>query len=154
MTTWKLCPLSLLLRESLSDFKLLSTPLTKKDFMRLEKGTVGQIENQTTASTHLNDYVGFKCLHYSVAENSLFVNLTIEKRVNEEYTFWVKTEDGTAKSPEDYTAKHELITMRANEKERIIKVGIVDSEDWEPDEDFFVTLCHEETQERLAGDNT
>lgn len=80
--------------------------------------------------------------------------MTIEKRVNEEYTFWVKTQDGTAKAPEDYTAKNELITMRANEKERIIKIGIVDSEDWEPDEDFFVTLCHEETSERLAGENT
>lgn len=99
----------------------------KKDFMRLEKGTVGQIENQHAAATVLNEYVGFKCLHYSVAESSITVNLTIEKRVNEEYTFWIKTEDGTAKAPEDYTAKNELITMKANEKERIIKIGIIDS---------------------------
>lgn len=55
---------------------------------------------------------------------------------------------------EDYVPKEELITFRATEKERTIKIGLVDSHDWEPDEDFFVELCDETTKQRLDGDNT
>eukprot|EP00351_Strombidinopsis_sp_SopsisLIS2011_P003746 CAMPEP_0116877698 /NCGR_PEP_ID=MMETSP0463-20121206/9445_1 /TAXON_ID=181622 /ORGANISM="Strombidinopsis sp, Strain SopsisLIS2011" /LENGTH=182 /DNA_ID=CAMNT_0004525173 /DNA_START=1072 /DNA_END=1620 /DNA_ORIENTATION=- len=126
----------------------------KKDFLRLEKGTQGQIENETKVSTSLNDIIGFKCLHYSVAESSIHVNLVIEKKKSEEFTFWVKTRDGTALADEDYIPKEELITFKATEKERTIKIGLVDSHDWEPDEDFFVDLCDEQTKKRLDGDNT
>lgn len=98
--------------------------------------------------------IGFKCLHYSVAESSMHVNITIEKKKSEEFTFWVRTSDGTAKAHEDYVPKEELITFKANEKERTIKIGLVDSHDWEPDEDFFIDLCDEQTKERLTGENT
>ena len=32
----------------------------------------------------------------------------------------------------------ELVTMEKNEKEREIKIGIIDDPEWEPDEDFTV----------------
>ena len=64
--------------------------------------------------------------------------ITIEKKVHEDLTFWVRTIDNTAKAGFDYHEKNECFTMKANEKERQFKIGIVNDADWEPDEDFKV----------------
>jgi len=54
--------------------------------------------------------------------------------------------DGLAKAGEDYEGFNEKITMQANEKEREIRIGIVDDPNWEPDEEFKVVLLDAETE--------
>ena len=46
--------------------------------------------------------VCFKHLNYEVSESNGDVAITIEKRMNEEFSFWVQTYDGTAIAGEDY----------------------------------------------------
>jgi hypothetical protein len=65
----------------------------------------------------------------------------------------VRTKDDTAKSPADYVAINEAITLEKGPCEHIVSVKIVDDEGWEPDEDFFVELYDLDTKEKLAGDN-
>ena len=52
----------------------------------------------------------------------------------------MQTYEGSAIAGEDYETFSELIIMEANEKEREIKIGIIDDPEWEPDEDFTVQL--------------
>ena len=72
--------------------------------------------------------IGFKHLKYSVSETNEFVTVTITKKVNEDLSFWVRTVDDTAIAPGDYEEKNELITMRADEKERDIEIVIIDDD--------------------------
>ena len=54
-----------------------------KDFLSL-KGQKGQLEHSTTyGMENLNQYIGFKCLHYSVTESNGTVAVTIEKKKND-----------------------------------------------------------------------
>ena len=68
-----------------------------------------------------NKSIGFKHLKYSVPESNEFVTVTIEKKIGEDVSFWVRTLDDTAKADSDYEPKNELITMKAHEKERNIQ---------------------------------
>ena len=98
--------------------------------------------------------VCFKHLRYEVSERNGDVAITIEKRIKQQFSFWVQTYDGTAIAGEDYLGMSELITMQANEAEREIKIGIVDDPEWEPDEDFTVILQDPDTRKQLPGDDT
>lgn len=68
----------------------------------------GQKENKQHHHAQLkpiaspNPKIGFKYTHYSVNESAGFVELTIIKKVAEEFSFYIKTRDGAAKTPEDY----------------------------------------------------
>ena len=66
----------------------------------------------------------------------------------------MRTVDGTAKAGEDYEEKNELFTMHKEEKEREIKIGIMDDPDWEPDEEFKVQLLDELSMKLIDGDDT
>jgi hypothetical protein len=44
--------------------------------------------------------------------------------------------------------------MRAEEKEREIRIGIIDDPEWEPDEDFTVELQDIKSRIKLEGDDT
>jgi len=52
----------------------------------------------------------------------------------------VETIDGSAKEQEDYEPLNEILTFEPNELEKEIGVKIVDDNQWEPDEEFFVKL--------------
>lgn len=106
--------------------------------MRIEKGAKGQASKDKEHSDMGSKTVCFKHLRYEVAESNGDVTITIEKKIPEDFTFWVRTQDGTAKAPEDYEEKNELFTMHKNEKEREIKIAIMDDPEWEPDEEFTV----------------
>ena len=122
--------------------------------MRIEKGAKGQASKDKEHSDMGSKTVCFKHLRYEVAESNGDVTITIEKKIPEDFTFWVRTQDGTAKAPEDYEEKNELFTMHKNEKEREIKIAIMDDPEWEPDEEFTVQLLDELTMKRLEGDDT
>ena len=66
----------------------------------------------------------------------------------------VRTSDDTAKAGEAYEAYNKHMTMEAKETEREIKIAIIDDPDWQPDEEFKVTLLEPGTEQRLAGDDT
>jgi len=66
--------------------------------------------------------VCFKHLRYEVSESNGSVTITIEKKIPDEFTFWVRTVDGTAKAGEDYIEKNELITLHPTEQEREIQI--------------------------------
>ncbi|KAG8195667.1 hypothetical protein JTE90_003812 [Oedothorax gibbosus] len=53
----------------------------------------------------------------------------------------VETIDGTAVSGEDYVPLKEVLTFQDGEIEKELHVEIVDDNQWEPDETFFLKLC-------------
>lgn len=91
-------------------------------------------------------------MHYSVTESSGYIEIVVENRSKKEISFWVRTIDDTAVAPTDYEKIEYQVTMKANETEKIIKIGIVDDEEWEPDKDFFVELCDDRLK-RFDGDD-
>jgi len=52
----------------------------------------------------------------------------------------VETIDGSANEGEDYQAINEVLTFEPHEREKQIGVTIVDDNQWEPDEEFFLKL--------------
>ena len=126
----------------------------RRDFIRLDKGEKGQSSTEKTQSVNASKTVSFRHLKYQVSESNGHVSIFIEKKVSKEVSFYVKTTDDTAKAGEDYEAIDMLVIMQPKETEREIKIGIVDDPDWEPDEEFKVTLLEPETKKRLDGDDT
>lgn len=53
----------------------------------------------------------------------------------------METIDGTAVSGEDYVPLKEIVTFQDGETEKELHVEIVDDNQWEPDETFFLKLC-------------
>ena len=91
---------------------------------------------------------------YEVTKSKQYVTITIDKQTSEDFTFWVRTIDGTAKAGEDYEEINELFTMQAEETERQIKIGIKNNPQWQQDKTFKVQLLDEFTQARLPGNAT
>jgi hypothetical protein len=90
------------------------------EFMAI-KGIKGQIENDEFEETsELNPNIGFKSTKYSVTESSGSVEITIIKKINEEFTFTYRTADDTATDSKEYVAKEETVTMGSDEKEHKI----------------------------------
>ena len=52
----------------------------------------------------------------------------------------METIDGSANEGEDYQAVDEILTFEPMETEKEIGITIVDDNQWEPDEEFFLKL--------------
>ena len=108
----------------------------------------------------MNDSIGFKCLHYSVAESGRSVKLTVLRKVeNEEFKFGIRTVDGTAKANADYKPIDLEYTFKKREREaeKVFEVDIIDDNEWSPDLDFFAELYDPEEKgekARYPGDDT
>lgn len=64
----------------------------------------------------------------------------------------VETIDGTAEAGSDYKPLKEEITFAVNERLREVYIEIIDDDEWEPDEIFFVKLCMpHESKEAAVG---
>ena len=126
----------------------------KSNFVRLGKEEKGQVMDEKKHVVNASETVCFKHLNYKVSESNGHCSVIIEKKVPHAFTFWARTIDGLAKAGEDYEGFDEKITMKADEKEREIRIAIVDDPDWEPDEEFKVVLLDENSEKRLAGDDT
>lgn len=74
-----------------------------KEFLEI-KGQKFQMENTPTAPVlQANEFVSFKCLHYSVTESAGTMTVTIcKKNPNADFTFGVRTIEGTAKAGKDF----------------------------------------------------
>jgi hypothetical protein len=76
----------------------------------------------------VNESLCFKCLHYSVTENSGVVEITIiKKAANQELTFGIRTSDGTAHNSKEYEAINSIMTMKKRENEKSVKITIFDN---------------------------
>jgi solute carrier family 8 (sodium/calcium exchanger) len=52
----------------------------------------------------------------------------------------VRTVDGTANATEDFIGFDKELNFEQRDLEKEIEVEIVDDDEWEPDEDFYVEL--------------
>ena len=127
---------------------------TRRPFV-VVKGT-GKKQTEYTQSKNLkkedlNPYIGFKCLHYSVIEGAGSVEITIIKKTKDALEIGLRTVDDTAIAPDDYHHKDETLLFLKDEYEKKIKIDIVDDNEWEPNEDFFVELYDLNTSKKLKG---
>jgi len=60
--------------------------------------------------------------------------------VNCEVSFRVETIDGTAQAGQDYNKIDEIMKMSAGQITLSMDVVIIDDDQWEPDETFFVKI--------------
>ena len=75
-----------------------------------------------------NELVAFKCLHYSVTESAGHMTVTITKKSpNADYTFGVRTKEGTAKAGKDFDTVDEVCTMKKRELEKVVEIAIHDN---------------------------
>ena len=101
-----------------------------------------------------NDTFGFSCLHYSVSEASGSLRIVILNKKGNPGKVRVTTIDAEAIAGDDYEKFDDTIEFKQGEKQRYIDVKILDDDDWEPDEDFFVQLYDPATLEELIGKDT
>ncbi|CAL1282585.1 unnamed protein product [Larinioides sclopetarius] len=85
----------------------------------------------------------FKAATAAVMENAGKVTVKVKRHGKTSGTARcrVETIDGTAVAGEDYVPLKEIITFQDGELEKEIHVEIVDDNQWEPDETFFLKLC-------------
>lgn len=111
--------------------------------------TVNALDKSTLSKTF-----GFHCLHYSVSEGCKSFNLPIHNRSGNAGSVWVRTVNDTATAGEDYYPVDKELVFKAGEDKIEVQIGIIDDDDWEPDEDFFVELLDSKTMEALEGADT
>ncbi len=67
-----------------------------------------------------------------------------------ELLFRLDTIDGTATAGEDYVKLSEEFKMERGQQEKRITIHVIDDNQWEPDETFFVKLSLPEGEEARA----
>lgn len=104
-----------------------------------------------------NPEFGFQCLHYSVSEAAGRIQIPILNKTRGECKVRVKTlgntdtDLATATPDEDYKSLDILLEFKKGQGVKTIEVEILDDDEWEPDEDFFVQLYKEGSNEELTG---
>lgn len=101
-----------------------------------------------------NPKFGFSCLHYSVSEAAGALRIKILNKTKIACSVGVRTKDGEACAQDDYIPVDDIIHFKSGEMEAEVVVKILDDDDWEPDEDFFVELYDEGSKNRLIGEDT
>lgn len=79
---------------------------------------MGQASHTKQSSHQDNERIGFKFLHYEVAESSQSITITVEKKVDTQIQFKVRTIDGTARAGHDYQAFFKSFMMLDDEREK------------------------------------
>jgi solute carrier family 8 (sodium/calcium exchanger) len=87
-----------------------------------------------------NPSFGFSCLHYSVSEAAGALKIKILNKTEKAGTVQVRTKDGEAIAEDDYMPIDEKVTFKSGEASKEVSVKILDDDQWEPDEDFYVEL--------------
>jgi len=87
--------------------------------------------------------VEFHASSAAVLESIGTFKVLISRHGNLQDTVQVKVEtiDGSANEGEDYVAINETLTFEPYQKEKEVSVTIVDDNQWEPDEEFFLKLA-------------
>ncbi|XP_076336894.1 sodium/calcium exchanger 2-like [Tachypleus tridentatus] len=97
--------------------------------------------------------IEFNAATCAVVENVGRIAVTIRRRGNmsNKVSCRVDTIDGTATAGEDYIALKQSITFEPNEEEKKVFVEIVNDNQWEPDETFFLKLMVNEEDRKEAA---
>ncbi|XP_065660327.1 sodium/calcium exchanger 3 isoform X2 [Hydra vulgaris] len=100
----------------------------------------GKLSSATPANEKA--YIEFTASAVSVMENCKSVQLGVERSGNIELQVQVgyETIDGTAEAGSDYISKKDVLIFQSNETHKHFEVTIIDDNEWEPDETFFVKL--------------
>ncbi len=86
--------------------------------------------------------VEFHSASFAVPENIGKFNITVVRHGRMDNTVRVRVEsfDGSAKSGSDYVQVNEQLVFGPYAKERDVSISIIDDNQWEPDEEFFLRL--------------
>ncbi len=128
----------------------------KKDIV-VQKGEVLKQENDLAENVEdfkKNIDFGFRCLHYSVSEGAGFIEVIVNNKSKTQCSIGVRTVDGEAKEGDDYGKVDEIINFEDGQETGSVSISIVDDEDWEPDEDFYVELYDPHSRISLEGIDT
>ena len=83
-----------------------------------------------------------RCQLYRVSQvNCVQVSVLRLGKLNDEISVKIDTIDGSANEGEDYVGIHGIYTFAPGQAEIEITVEIVDDDDWEPDEEFFLKMA-------------
>ena len=107
------------------------------------KGQILRRENKSAAllkDAQKNPSFGFSCLHYSVSEAAGALKIKILNKTEKAGTVQVRTKDGDAIAEDDYMPIDEKVTFKSGQADAEVSVKIIDDDQWEPDEDFYVEL--------------
>ncbi|KAF8770675.1 Sodium/calcium exchanger 2 like protein [Argiope bruennichi] len=104
-----------------------------------------QVDSKAIAPEEQKDIpvLDFKAATAAVMENAGKVAVKVKRhgKTSGIARCRVETIDGTAVAGEDYVPLKEILTFQDGELEKEIHVEIVDDNQWEPDETFFLKLC-------------
>ncbi|CAL4104637.1 unnamed protein product, partial [Meganyctiphanes norvegica] len=95
-----------------------------------------------TIKEYENAIIDFHAASCAVMEDigKFKVSLIRSGRTDNRVTVRVETIDGTATVDQDYISINEKITFEAGETEKQVEVEIINDNQWEPDEEFFLKI--------------
>ncbi|XP_037777233.1 sodium/calcium exchanger 2-like isoform X4 [Penaeus monodon] len=102
---------------------------------------------------HQNAIIDFHAASCAVMENigKFEVAIIRSGRTDNEVSVRVETIDGTATEDQDYIPINQVITFGPGETEKLIEVEIINDNQWEPDEEFFLKISLLYNAEKRQG---
>ncbi|XP_076305676.1 sodium/calcium exchanger 3-like isoform X2 [Tachypleus tridentatus] len=102
----------------------------------LSQKALSRGERQETA------IIEFSASACAVMENVGQIAVTVKRhgKTSSQVSCWVETVNGTAEAGEDYVALKEILTFEPEQTQRKVFVQIINDNQWEPDETFFMKL--------------
>ncbi|XP_042238994.1 sodium/calcium exchanger 2-like isoform X3 [Homarus americanus] len=112
--------------------------------------TVGEVPK---VMPHRNAVIDFHAASCAVMENIGKFNVAICRtgKTDNEVSVRVESIDGTATEEQDYIAINKVITFAPGEMEKQIEVEIINDNQWEPDEEFFLKISLMLDSEKRQG---
>ncbi|XP_033630178.1 sodium/calcium exchanger 3-like [Asterias rubens] len=97
--------------------------------------------------------VEFRASSCAVYENEKKVQIVVERLglLSCQVTIRYETVNGTAEAGSDYIAQRSTLIFEPGETEKVIEIEIIDDNEWEPDETFFVKLAMDANNEASLG---
>ncbi|XP_064104848.1 sodium/calcium exchanger Calx-like isoform X13 [Macrobrachium nipponense] len=101
--------------------------------------TLGEVPQ---VKPHQNAVIDFHAASCAVMEDigKFKVALCRSGRLDNRVSVRVETIDGTATEEQDYMPINEVITFEPEESEKFVEVEIINDNQWEPDEEFFLKI--------------
>jgi solute carrier family 8 (sodium/calcium exchanger) len=110
---------------------------------------------QKEANAH-HSVFEFAATHYNVFENEKFVSVKVLRSGDKsiEANVHYETSNGTALAGVDYDYSCGELIFKPNETEQTIKIAIVDDNEYEPDENFFIRIyIRDQKSQNICGGN-
>ncbi|KAK2160732.1 hypothetical protein LSH36_127g04060 [Paralvinella palmiformis] len=115
----------------------------------LKEGEDGDLKDEVRASAidmslgGKRSVIQFTAAQSAVLENEKRVRVTVKRtgKTDSRVLFRVETIDGTAEATKDYTPLKQTFVFEKEEDMKHFDIEIIDDNEWEPDEVFFVKLA-------------